>query len=106
MTTDQDGDPLTITHSAAAGTMIEGTARGDGSAPLLRQTGWRWSRTLGAWYVPRSRDRRADRPLIDRTVRLLTDAGFTVRTELDDTPRPAAQSRPTASGASRRGRSV
>jgi len=30
------GDALRITHTAAAGTLIEGTARGDGAGPVLR----------------------------------------------------------------------
>lgn len=90
-TIDQSGGGLTITHDAEAGTVIDGTARGDGSAVVLRRAGWRWSRTLGAWYVPRSRDRRADRPLIDRTVQLLSAAGFAVHVTIADTLRPAAQ---------------
>ncbi len=85
------GDALTITHTPAAGTLIEGTARGDGAGPVLRQAGWRWSRALSSWFVPRSRDRRPDQRLIDRTVVQLTAAGFTVRTELDDELRRTAE---------------
>ena len=82
---------LTITHTASGGTLIEGTARGDDAGPVLRQAGWRWSRALGSWFVPRSRDRRPDRSLIDRTVRGLTEAGFTVHTDLDDALRSTAE---------------
>ena len=47
---------LTITHTAAEGTLIEGTSRADGTNHILKACGWRWSRNLGAWYVPASRD--------------------------------------------------
>lgn len=85
------GDALTITHSATAGTLIEGTTRGDGAGQVLRQAGWRWSRSLGSWFVPRSRDRRPDRSLIDRTARALAAAGFTVHTDLDNELRSTAE---------------
>lgn len=85
------GVPLTITHTAAQGTLIVGTDRGDGAGPVLRQTGWRWSRSLGSWFVPRSRDHRSDQKLIDRTVRALTAVGFTVHTDLDDALRSTAE---------------
>lgn len=38
------------------GTLIEGTSRNDGTAEVLKSCGWRWSRNLGAWFVPQSRD--------------------------------------------------
>ena len=82
---------LTITHTASAGTLIEGTARGDDAGPVLRQAGWRWSRALGCWFVPRSRDRRPNRVLIDRTVRGLTEVGFPVHTDLDDSLRSTVE---------------
>ena len=89
---------LTITHSHADGTLIEGTARGDGSADILKSvidpwTGragaWRWSRNLGSWYVARSRDTRAKMPLIEATKSALETAGFEVAVEVDDTYRAA-----------------
>ncbi|MFE5808361.1 hypothetical protein [Streptomyces sp. NPDC056491] len=43
------------------GTLAEGTARGDGSAEILKGHYFRWSRNLGCWYLPHSRDRAADR---------------------------------------------
>ena len=54
---------LTITHTHAAGTLIDGTGRADGSAEVLktvanpytgRAGAWRWSRNLGSWYVARA----------------------------------------------------
>lgn len=81
----------TITHTREAGTLIEGTAKGDGSNTILKAAGWRWSRNLGTWYVPHTRDRAARRQLINGTAEQLRAAGFTVEIEIDDTARPAAE---------------
>lgn len=81
---------FTITHTHEAGTMIDGTTRGDGSAEVLKAAGWRWSRNLGSWYVPQSRDRIPNAWKIERTVTALTAAGFEVGTELDETRRSTA----------------
>ena len=84
---------LTITHTHAAGTLIDGTGRADGSAEVLktvvnpytgRAGAWRWSRNLGSWYVARSRDSRANTALVDATKAALEAAGFTVAVEIDD----------------------
>ncbi len=82
---------LTITHTHEAGTLIEGTSRGDGSVDVLKEQRWRWSRNLGAWYVPQSRDRRPKHHVIRPTVAALEAAGFEVTTELDETTRSAAE---------------
>ena len=91
---------LTITHTHAAGTLIDGTSRGDGSAEVLktvvnpytgRPGAWRWSRNLDSWYVARSRDTRANTALFDATKAALEAAGFTVDVEIDDACRPAAE---------------
>ena len=77
-------------------TLVDGTSRGDGSAEVLkavvnpytgRAGAWRWSRNLVSWYVPRSRDTRANTALIDATKAALEAAGFTVDVEIDDTYR-------------------
>ncbi|WML66370.1 DUF3560 domain-containing protein [Rhodococcus sp. AH-ZY2] len=81
---------LTITHTHADGTLIDGTARGDGSAQILKAQRWRWSRNLGSWYLPQSRDRRAKRTQIDATATALRTAGFTVEVDIGDTYRPTA----------------
>lgn len=81
---------LTITHTSAEGTLIDGTAKGDGSADALKSNGWRWSRSLGSWYVPRSRDTAPNRRKIIATADALTDAGFTVAVTIDATPRDGA----------------
>jgi len=82
---------LTITHAHADGTLIDGTSRGDGSAEILKAQRWRWSRTLGSWYIPQSRDRRAKQAQINSTAAALRTAGFEVEIEIDDTYRTTAQ---------------
>lgn len=77
---------LTITHTHAEGTLIDGTSRGDGSAEILKATGWRWSRNLGMWFVPQTRlvssPARAQR-VVKLTVAALQSDGFTVEVEAD-----------------------
>jgi len=83
---------ITITHRRADGTLVDGTARGDGSAPALKAHRFRWSRDLDLWYQPRSRDRAADRFTIDRLAAALRAVGFTVEVTIDDTAsRPFAE---------------
>lgn len=82
---------LTITHTHAEGTMIDGTSRGDGSADVLKVNGWRWSRNLGAWYVPHSRFKRPNQHKINATRAGLETAGFTVEVDLDETTLPVAE---------------
>lgn len=79
---------LTITHSHAEGTLIQGTARGDGTNLILKASGWRWGRSIGLWFLPMSRDHMAKTWLIDGTAGALREAGFEVVVEIDDTPRP------------------
>ena len=83
-------DALTITHTPEEGTLIEGTAKGDGSAPALKANGWRWGRSIGAWYVPRSRDTAPKRHVITPTAAALREAGFTVTVEVER-QRPTAE---------------
>lgn len=80
-----------ITHSREAGTLIEGTAKGDGSNIILKASGWRWSRNLGTWYVPNSRDRDARGHIINGIAEQLRAAGFTVEVDIDDNARPAVE---------------
>ncbi len=82
---------LTITHSHTAGTMIEGTSRGDGTAETLKANGWRWGRSISAWFVPRSRDRLPKLHTITRTQTALEAAGFEVETDIDHDHRTTAE---------------
>lgn len=81
---------LTITHTREAGTLIESTTKGDGTAAILKTTGWRWGRSIGQWFVPQSRDRAAKTYIINATVERLTAAGYEVTTDIDDTARATA----------------
>lgn len=89
MTTEQEptAPTLTITHTATEGTLIEGTYKGDGTAEILKRSGWRYSRNVG-WFIPQSRDRLPKAHIIGATVSALEEAGFTVTTEIDQTLRP------------------
>ena len=57
---------LTITHTHADGTLIDGTTKGDGTNTILKSVGFRWFRTLGTWGIPHSRDRQPNTHIIDR----------------------------------------
>jgi hypothetical protein len=86
---------ITIEHTHAEGTLVHGTARSDGTGAVIKSVPdrWRFSRNIGsdgAWYLPHSRDRRADRPVIDRLADALRAAGHEVEVTIDDTPRAAA----------------
>lgn len=78
---------ITITHTHAGGTLVEGTERGDGSAPAVKSAGFRWSRNIGAWYLPQSRDKLARTWKINAAKGALEGAGFEVTVEIDETVR-------------------
>lgn len=82
---------LTITHSHEAGTLIEGTAKGDGSTDALKANRWRWGRSIGAWYIPHSRDKNAQQYRIETTADALREARFTVEIYIDNFARPTAE---------------
>lgn len=82
---------LTITHTPAEGTLIEGTAKGDGTAEILKAHRWRWSATLGAWYIPRTRDTAPPLTRITAVAGALRAVGFSVATEVDHSTRPTAE---------------
>ena len=82
---------ISITHTSASGTLVEGTSKGDGSAEILKVNGFRWSRNLGSWYLPRSRDQKPKTAIIHRASEQLRGAGNTVRESIDSTPRLEAE---------------
>ena len=73
---------ITITHTNEDGTLVEGTARGDGSRDALRDAGFRWSRNLDAWFMPQSRGFGPRHDRIDLLAAGLRKAGFTVTVEI------------------------
>jgi hypothetical protein len=85
---------LKITHSAAEGTLLAGTSRGDGVWDTIKAAqasykirGWKWFRSLGMFGVSYSRDKAPQLGLIDRTAEILREAGHTVTIEVDTAPR-------------------
>lgn len=86
---------IEITHTRREGTLIEGTSKGDGSAEILRlreygRTGrqpFRWSRNLGCWYLPHSRDHATYTPSLELLAQRLRDAGFEVTLAIDNADR-------------------
>jgi hypothetical protein len=79
-----------ITHTRQDGTVVEGTARGDGTAEILKRAGFRWAPSIKAWIVQQSRDREAKTWKIDAAAEGLRAAGFEVAVSIDDTPRAFA----------------
>lgn len=74
---------LVITHTAAAGTLLRGTQKGDGTNIIAKKHRLRWSRRLAAWYVPHSRDRLPRARLIDHLADDLRAAGHQVDLDVD-----------------------
>jgi hypothetical protein len=83
---------ITITHTRADGTLLEGSCKGDGVLELVRPFGFRSFPSLGCLGVIRSRDKAAQRWRIDGARAALEAAGWTVDVEIDeDTARPFAE---------------
>lgn len=82
---------IEISHSAAEGTLVHGTSRGDGTNAILKNHGFRWFRTLGLWGIPGSRDHQPNTFKIDRAAEALRAAGHDVSTALDATHRDTAE---------------
>ncbi|MFD5253086.1 DUF3560 domain-containing protein [Streptomyces bobili] len=86
---------IEITHTRRAGTLIEGTSRGDGSAEILRlreygrtqRQPFRWSRNLDCWYLPHSRDHATYTPSLELLAQRLRDKGFEVTLTIDNADR-------------------
>ncbi|ORI13543.1 DUF3560 domain-containing protein [Rhodococcus sp. 1168] len=79
---------LTITHSAAAGTLIDGTSKNDGTNAILKAHGWRWFPSITTWGIRSSRDRAPKTHTIDATAAALRAAGFDVELDIDTAARP------------------
>lgn len=89
-TAEQEHGGISITYTNDDGTLVEGTERGDGSRDALRAAGCRWSRNLGAWFVPQSRGKAPRRDRIDLLASALRDAGFRVDVEIEEYDAEAA----------------
>jgi len=83
---------ISITHTPSDGTLADGTSRGDSAGPILRDHKFRYSRTLGMWYLRNSRDKSANTWQIERAATALREAGHSVEIEIDnDAVRPFAE---------------
>jgi len=74
---------LVISHTNTEGTLVHGTSKGDGSNAALKAARFRWSRNLGAWFMPQSRGRAARRGRIAALASSLETAGFTVSVDIE-----------------------
>ncbi|MEU0078516.1 DUF3560 domain-containing protein [Micromonospora tulbaghiae] len=81
---------LTISHTHADGTTLNGSRKGDGVWEVCKANGWAFSRNVGI-YLRQSRDKDANRARIDRTAEALRAAGHDVTVDIDNTPRPTAE---------------
>lgn len=86
---------LTITHTAADGTMLKGTRKGDGAWDAIKAAqaaytirGWKYFPSIRAIGVSHSRDRAPSLGNIDVTAEVLRAAGFDVEIDVEATPRP------------------
>jgi 16S rRNA G1207 methylase RsmC len=85
---------LQITHTAAEGTMLEGTSKGDGAWEAIKAAqregrcrGWRYFPSIRSIGVSYSRDHAPKLYLIDEAAQVLRNAGFDVEIEIDGAPR-------------------
>lgn len=82
---------IEITHTAAEGTLVHGTARGDGTNTILKAAGFRWFPSLCLWGIAGSRDRQPNRYKINQAAGALRAAGHSVTIDIDDSHRPTAE---------------
>jgi hypothetical protein len=80
---------ITISHTHADGTLIEGSAKGDGVYELLKGLGnnWRYFPGIRQIGLGQSRDRVADTWKIGRAAEALRAAGHEVTVEVDESDR-------------------
>ncbi|CAM5314588.1 DUF3560 domain-containing protein [Streptomyces abikoensis] len=75
---------ITITHTRADGTLVEGSRKGDGVLELLRPHGFRYFPSLSQLGITRSRDRQAQHWKINSAAAALRDVGWTVEIEIKE----------------------
>lgn len=81
---------IQITHTHADGTLVDGTARGDGTAPILKSHGFRWFPSIQQWGIRGSRDQAPRRLAINAAAEALRAAGHEVEVTLEDDVRDNA----------------
>jgi hypothetical protein len=90
---------LRIVHTAADGTLLYGSSKGDGAWEAIKAAqakyqirGWRYMPSIGMVGVSHSRDRAPNLGLFDVTADVLREAGFEVEIDVEAAPRPMEQS--------------
>ncbi|MER6367381.1 DUF3560 domain-containing protein [Streptomyces mirabilis] len=78
---------LTITHTRADGTLLDGSSKGDGVFELVKPFGFWPFRSLGVLGIRHSRDREAQKWRIDCATAALREAGWEVTVEIDESRR-------------------
>lgn len=78
---------LTITHTRADGTLLDGSSKGDGVFELVKPFGFWPFRSLGMLGIRHSRDREAQKWRIDCATAALREAGWEVTVEIDESRR-------------------
>src|SRR5262245_50253477 len=86
---------LIIRHTAAEGTMLEGTCRDDGSYEVMLSVKhsvghWKCARSLQCWIITNSRDRQPKQWHIESAAKALRAAGFAVELSIDRAARSTA----------------
>jgi hypothetical protein len=80
---------IRITHTHTDGTILTGSAKGDGVWEIAKAKGWSY-RPVPGIFIRGSRDHHPQSWRIEQTKRALEAAGHTVTVELDDKARPTA----------------
>lgn len=78
---------ITIRHTRAAGTLIEGSSRGDGVYEIVHAHGFHYFPSLQQIGIRRSRDRAAKKWEINAATQALRAAGFEVEIVIDEDDR-------------------
>ncbi|GAA2783022.1 DUF3560 domain-containing protein [Saccharopolyspora taberi] len=80
------GTTLTIRHSYESGTTVEGTEKNSPAHHAIKANrSWTWSRYARAWLLRSSRHRRPKYGDIDIMEQALTELGYTVTRDIDET---------------------
>ncbi|MFJ1607009.1 ParB/RepB/Spo0J family partition protein [Streptomyces sp. NPDC088253] len=74
---------ITITHTRAEGTILDGSSKGDGAYEIVKPHGFRWSRSVGI-YIGGSRNKEAQHWRINGAADALRAAGHEVTIEIDE----------------------
>ncbi|MFF1962917.1 ParB/RepB/Spo0J family partition protein [Streptomyces sp. NPDC058232] len=78
---------ITITHTRAEGTLLEGSRKGDGVFEIVRDHGFWFSRNVTGLYIRRSQDKEAQMWRIDGATAALRAAGHEVTVTIDEDTR-------------------